>query len=131
MVDSRLFSKLESQFFTNNVSLIDGYGSIAILLVSYIKTRSRTFISRKGMSRLRSTLESKFKSFTARLKYRLVASKAFMGFFKELMATIARSSINCRPPKNKMMMMLNAESCHRGLELNDQPNQIKKWMRSI
>jgi hypothetical protein len=40
------------QFYTNNVSFIDGYGSIAFLLVSYIKTRSRTFISRKGMSRL-------------------------------------------------------------------------------
>lgn len=86
-------------FLTNNVSFIDGYGSIAFLSVSYIKTRSRTFISRKGMSRLRSTLESKFKSFTARLKYRLVASKAFMGFFKELMAAIALSSINCRPQK--------------------------------
>jgi hypothetical protein len=117
------------QFYTNNVSFIDGYGSIAFLLVSYIKTRSRTFISRKGMSRLRSTLESKFKSFTARLKYRLVASKAFMGFFKELMATIALSSINSRP--QKITIEDAFESCHRGLELNDEPNRIKKWMRSI
>ena len=85
------------------------------------------------MSRLRSTLESKFKSFTACLKYRLVASKAFMGFFKEPMATIALSSINCRPQKNTIDDAFERRILvtDRGLELNDEPNQIKKWMRSI